>query len=252
MLRLRDARTKELTDVLPAGQRQLRVLVAPGPGLRTLGSVRAYLAADLLRRAAERSRLLPLVSDLLPPGADPAGTDVAALRAACDALNVHPPRDTLAAEAPGLPEVPTFDVGVAVGDRAEVTAMARLWIQVAVDDTSVTLGDEALPVRLILIGNRYDAAVTAGQDEVSAATRDLDRWRRLVAEWARFPSGAMARPYADAVRDALATDLDTPAALSALAALVTDQDVQVGVKFETFAAADMLLGLDLARDIGRG
>ena len=65
MLRLRDARTGELTDVLPAGRRQLRILVyAPGPF--GIGQVRAYLTADLLRRAAEISQLLPLVSDFLP------------------------------------------------------------------------------------------------------------------------------------------------------------------------------------------
>ena len=77
MLRLRDARTRELTDVLPAGRRQLRILVyAPGPF--GTGQLRAYLTADLLRRAAEISQLLPLVSDFLP--AEAADAVVAAFR----------------------------------------------------------------------------------------------------------------------------------------------------------------------------
>jgi hypothetical protein len=240
MLRLRDARTGELTDVLPAGRRQLRILV------RAQGQVRAYLTADLLRRAAEKSKLLPLVTDLVP-----AGADVTALRAECDALNVHPPRDTLIDGAAELSEVPPFDVGIALSGQAADPALARLWIAVAGDDNRGALGDEALPVRLMLLGNRYDAAVTAGDDEASAATRTLRRWRQLVAQWARTPSEAMARRYADAVLGALQRDLDTPAALTALTALADDPDVPTGAKFETFATADMLLGLDLARDIGR-
>jgi hypothetical protein len=107
MLRLRDTRTGEPTDVLPAGRRQLRILVyAPGPF--GIGQVRAYLTADLLRRAAEISQLLPLVSDFLP-----ADADMAALREAGDALNIHPPRDTFLGPASALSGVPPFDVGIA-------------------------------------------------------------------------------------------------------------------------------------------
>ena len=46
-------------------------------------------------------------------------------------------------------------------------------------------------------------------------------------------------------------DLDTPAALRVLRALEKDSEVPPGAKFETFVYADQLLGLDLARDIGR-
>jgi cysteinyl-tRNA synthetase len=46
-------------------------------------------------------------------------------------------------------------------------------------------------------------------------------------------------------------DLDTPAALRVLRSLEKDSEIPPGSKFETFAYADHLLGLDLARDIGR-
>ena len=46
-------------------------------------------------------------------------------------------------------------------------------------------------------------------------------------------------------------DLDTPAALRVLRTLEQDTEIPPGAKFETFAYADQLLGLDLARDIGR-
>jgi cysteinyl-tRNA synthetase len=61
----------------------------------------------------------------------------------------------------------------------------------------------------------------------------------------------MPRGYADAVRSAFDDDLDTPAALRALRGLERDEAVQPGARFEAFAHLDQLLGLDLARDIGK-
>src|SRR5437773_7382449 len=145
MLRLRDARTRELTDVLPAGRRQLRILVyAPGPF--GTGQLRAYLTADLLRRAAEISQLLPLVSDFLP-----AEADVAALREACDALNIHPPRDTFLGPASALSGMPPFDVGVAARPPGEIAGSARLWARVPGDAGTVDTSAEPGTVRLRLL-----------------------------------------------------------------------------------------------------
>ena len=278
MLRLRDARTGKLTDVLPAGRRQLRILVyAPGPF--GSGPVRAYLTADLLRRAAEISQMLPLVSDFLP-----AEADVTALREACDALNIHPPRDTflgpVSAVSGILSGMPPFDVGVAaVSSRGatpgpppvsprgatpgpppaapgEIAGSARLWAQVPGDAGMVDTSAEPATVRLRLLQWGYCEPIADGgpggegfQDGDAAET--LSRWRSLVAHWARSPSGAMSRPHADAIAGAFAVDLETPAALRILAALADDAGVPDGVKFETFAAADRLLGLDLARDVGK-
>jgi hypothetical protein len=266
MLRLRDARTRELTDVLPAGRRQLRILVyAPGPF--GIGQVRAYLTADLLRRAAEISQLLPLVSDFLP-----AEADVAALREACDALNIHPPRDTFLGPVSALSGLAPFDVGVAaVSSRGatpgpppaalgEIAGSARLWAQVPGDAGTVDTSAEPGTVRLRLLQCGYGEPVATGDaggggfeggDAGGSAAETLSRWRSLVAHWARSPSGAMSRAHADAISGAFAVDLETPAALRVLAALADDAGVPDGVKFETFAAADRLLGLDLARDVGK-
>jgi cysteinyl-tRNA synthetase len=52
------------------------------------------------------------------------------------------------------------------------------------------------------------------------------------------------------VLDAFSDDLDTPRALQVLRAF-EKSDAPDGSKFETFAWADRLLGLDLARDVGR-
>jgi hypothetical protein len=252
VLRLRDARTRELADVLPVGRRQLRILIsAPG-------QVRAHLTADLLRRAAEMTRLLPTMTELLPAAA-PGKT---ALRATCEALNVHPPRDTLALPVDPLTGIPLFDVGIGVvGEvpNSDVTGLARMWVHVAADSApdgapagqEPGLGEEPLAVRLTLLRHRYWQPVDNNGVPPTADAETLARWRALVARWARSPSGAVSREHAEAVKAALGDDLDTVTALSALGALAADSGVPDGVKFETFAAADHLLGLDLARDIGK-
>jgi hypothetical protein len=249
MLRLRDARTGELTDVVPAGRRQLRILVyAPGPF--GIGQVRAYLTADLLRRVADVSQLLPLVSDFLP-----ADADVAALREAGDALNIHPPRDTFLGPATALAGVPPFDVCIAATAPGEIAGSARLWARVRGDAGEVDAGAEPSELggraRLRLLWHGYGDPLGDGGCSGGDAAETLTQWRSLVAHWAQSPSGAMSRPYAEAITGAFADDLDTPAALQVLAKLAGDPDVPDGVKFETFAAADRLLGLDLARDVGK-
>ena len=256
MLRLND------TEIRPAHRGEFRVLVA---ARRTgLGQLRAYLVADLLRRWSERAGRAPTVIDLLPD-------DEAGLRAACADLNIHPPGHTLTPPvtddqlagqfADGLRE-PVFDVGVRATDQPAEQALALHWIEVAdaggtgtTAGSQVELGEEPLSVRLNLMRHGYGEALGYGGGpggaRADAAAKELARWREQVARWALSPSGAISRPYADAVSEAFGDDLDTPAALRTLTALADDPAVPDGVKFETFAAADRLFGLDLARDVGR-
>jgi hypothetical protein len=230
---------------------EFRVLVAARSA--GLGQLRGYLAADLLRRYAERTGLAPTVIDLLPAGE-------AGLRAACDQLNIHPPVYTMAEPfgagqlagqfADGLRE-PVFDVGVRVAGEAAgpvVEALAGYWLEVGSDRERVELGEEPLTVRMNLMRQGYGGE---RRGDLSPRDGELAQWRELVARWARSPSGAMSRRHADAITAAFGDGLDTPAALRELAALADDTSVSDGVKFETFAAADRLLGLDLARDVGR-
>jgi hypothetical protein len=282
-----------------------------------LGQVRAYLAADLLRRLAERARLAPTVIDLLPDQENE-------LRAVCAELNIHPPghtlrppvtKDQLAGQFTDGIRGPLFDVGVrAAGEPAElyflagtdqpdllagtdqpdllagtdqpdllagtdqpdllvgtdqpaVEGLAGHWIDVAGAGDSaaegtaspagrlLALGEEPLSVRLNLMRHGYGEVLGNGGEpgggETGTAAKDLTRWRELVARWAWSPSGAMSPRYADAITAAFADDLDTATALRQLAALADDPGEPDGVKFETFAAADRLFGLDLARDVGR-
>jgi cysteinyl-tRNA synthetase len=112
-------------------------------------------------------------------------------------------------------------------------------------------GLDPLALRLAFLEHRYRQQMNLTWDTLSAADRTLRRWRGLVAEWACSPSKPVHSPAAGQIAAAFDDDLDTPAALRALRLLEKDQDVPPGAKFESFAHADQLLGLDLARDIGR-
>jgi hypothetical protein len=217
-----------------------------------LRQVHSYLAADLIRRYAERINLTPTVTDLSPEGEKE-------LRAACDALNIHPPRHTLTLPPqldglfPDGVREPVFDLGIqpageTLPDKAK--GLAGRWISMpgtAVEAEAdrldlghgLELGQEPLSVRMAMMGFEGDPAAALG------------RWRDGVARWARSPSGAMSRPHAEAIGAAFEDNLNSAAALAVLADLEADDGVPDGVKFETFAAADRMFGLDLARDIGQ-
>jgi hypothetical protein len=201
-------------EVRPRHRGELRVLVA-ATRPAGLGQARAYLAADLLRRYAERSRLASSVVDFAP-------------------VSENDLRE------------PIFDIGVRLAvqtwARAGETpdgALATSWIDVPPDAEEVKLGEEPLVVRLNLLGFEGDAA------------QALNHWRERVAQWSRSPSGAMSRTHTEAIGAAFANGLDVRSALRVLAELDADDSVPDGVKFETFAAADRMFGLDLARDIGK-
>jgi cysteinyl-tRNA synthetase len=112
-------------------------------------------------------------------------------------------------------------------------------------------GLDPLALRLALLGHRYRDELKLTWDDLDSAGGQLARWRSQVADWARSPSKPISAGYHGQVTAAFDDDLDTPAALRALRALAGDPAVPPGSKFETFADADRLLGLDLAQDVGR-
>jgi cysteinyl-tRNA synthetase len=112
-------------------------------------------------------------------------------------------------------------------------------------------GLDPLALRLALLEHRYRQQMNLTWDTLQAAEATLLRWRQRVADWARSPSKPMCAQYVSDITGAFDDDLDTPAALRGLRELEKDEAIPPGSKFETFAHADRLLGLDLARDIGR-
>jgi len=121
----------------------------------------------------------------------------------------------------------------------------------------VLLGDitgrglDPLAFRLALLEHRYRQQLNLTWETLAGADATLRRWRDRVADWARSPSKPLCAQYTGDIISAFDDDLDTPAALRALRGLEKDGEIPPGSKFETFAHVDQLLGLDLARDVGR-
>jgi cysteinyl-tRNA synthetase len=112
-------------------------------------------------------------------------------------------------------------------------------------------GLDPLALRLALLEHRYRDELKLTWDDLTSAHGELARWRGQVADWARSPSRPISTAHNHRLTAAFDDDLDTPAALLVLRALAEDPAVPAGSKFETFADADRLLGLDLAQDVGR-
>ena len=129
--------------------------------------------------------------------------------------------------------------------------MAKSTGNVVLVSDVVERGHDPLSLRLAFLGMRYRQQANLTWDAVAAADGTLARWRRAVAQWAEEPSAPLSQPHADEVLAAFDDDLDTPRALQVLRRLEKDDAVPPGARFETFAWADRLLGLDLAREVGR-
>jgi cysteinyl-tRNA synthetase len=115
----------------------------------------------------------------------------------------------------------------------------------------VARGLDPLAARLAFLEHRYRQQMNLTWDTLTAADGTVRRWRELVADWANEPSRPVAAEYWGRITTALDDDLNTPAALLALRELAKDDSVPAGAKFETFAAADRVLGLDLVSLVGR-
>lgn len=115
---------------------------------------------------------------------------------------------------------------------------------------------DPLAVRLALLSVPHDQPAELDAAGVQRAGQLIASWRDQVARRAESPS----RPVPAAVTRRLAAAfdrLDTGAALAVLRDLAAlpdlggDETVPAGAKFEAFAQADRILGLDLAREIGK-
>jgi cysteinyl-tRNA synthetase len=111
-------------------------------------------------------------------------------------------------------------------------------------------GIDPLALRLAFLQHRYRQQMNLTWSVIEGAATTLARWRSRVAAWATAPSRPILDTWRDEFRSAIADDLDTPRALQVLHQAERDPGDE-GAKFEFFAWADRVLGLDLARDVGR-
>jgi len=228
--------------------------VRVGRDTADLTGLRVLLTADLLTRLAELGGLQVLITRAFT--GDPAGQG--AVERAATALGIHPP--SLAAPL-GTP--PGKPVGMHVADDGAVgeSDLGRIMIRVAPARLALDahaaraatdlFGDhDPMAVRLALMSfpRHQIAELTAGV--LASALETLGQWRRSVAGWAEYPSHAIPEWIAAAVRAAFGY-VGIASALDLLDALTVDETLPPGARFETFAYTDRILGLDLARDIGR-
>jgi cysteinyl-tRNA synthetase len=267
VFRLYDTKLGAVTEISLARPGQLRMcsggpVTSQPPDLATL---RALLLPDLIRRNAERHGLSVIVCQ--STGAEAADE---AFRADCTRLNLLPP-DFAAppAEFPALArrvrgeviDIQTGDIDQPLPQvrhfaRAEPVRFDHHEIGTSAG-TVVTLADltdrglDPLAARLEFLEHRHREQADLTWDTLAAVSEALGGWRELVAAWADEPSRPMCADYSSAIGDALDDDLDTPAVLGTLRDLAADREIPAGSKFETFAAADRVLGLDLVSMVGR-
>ncbi|MEU5340909.1 hypothetical protein AB0H18_08740 [Streptomyces sp. NPDC020766] len=260
MLRITDARTGEPTDATPARRGLTRVEAhVPRPDITGL---RVLLVADVLVRALEISGT-PVWTVLT-------GTEGREeLRARATALGIRPFEDERDSGS-GLGEAQVLRVsapetGTAEGavvrdeagnDGAGNDASANgLRVEVAPADAGSGVADDderASALRLALLSCPRREPLLLDEGALTDAEDTLRRWRGAVATWATRPSGPIPDPVRQQLRAAWEDDLDVPAVLAVLRKVETSGTVPDGARFETYAYADRLLGIELTRDIGRG
>ena len=263
VLRLLDAHTGSPAEVRPARPGVLRICVhlpqaVAGSGITAL---RVLLIADLLARTAELGGLQALTA-LQTAGASPG--QAAAIEGDAGALGIHPPAAHAdCRDAPSALGGPV-DVHVAGGDAGLDPGPAGLSVSVGAAqlagagpypdpaDGGLFAGPryDPLAVRLALMSFPSRRPADVNDDGLAMAGETLGSWRQQVARWAESPSRPIPAAIAEAARAAFGS-LDTVSVLALLRGLLSDADVPAGAKFETFVYADRVLGLDLAREVGR-
>jgi len=262
VIRLLDARTGSPAEVRPAQPGVLRICAhAPAAAGSGMTALRVLLVADLLARTAELGGLQTLTAVQL---AGPSPGRAAAIEGDAAALGIHPPAAHGACgDAPALLGG-QVDVHVAGDDAGMGPGPAGLFARVGTaylagaDDYPGPAGGRLfagsrggpLAVRLALMSFPGHHPADVDDGALAQADGTLGSWRQHVARWAESPSRPIPGPIAEAARAAF-SDLDTVSALALLRGLLPDADVPAGAKFETFVYADRILGLDLAREVGR-
>jgi cysteinyl-tRNA synthetase len=187
---------------------------------------------------------------------------------ACSAMSVLGLGDVIDLHTGGIGQrFPHHENERAQSDAAAGHEVVRCWVHgedtwfegtpFAEPGNAVLLADltkrglDPLALRLAFLEHHYREPLDLTWQALAEADRTLRDWRNQVARWATHPSRPMSAEHVAQVAAAFDDDLDTRSALGALRALARSPEVAAGAKFETFAHVDSLLGLDLARDVGR-
>jgi cysteinyl-tRNA synthetase len=116
-------------------------------------------------------------------------------------------------------------------------------------------GFDPLAFRLLCFGIRYRNEMDFSWEALESAHTRLRRLRQRVSDWSRADRPAqLSLPAAELdrrFRDAVADDLDLPAAVEVLSEAVSSS-ASDGEKYALLASWDAVLGLDLERNVSEG
>jgi cysteinyl-tRNA synthetase len=104
-------------------------------------------------------------------------------------------------------------------------------------------GFDPLALRFCLLENRYRSQMDLTWDSIAAANATLKRWRK-----SGFGKATSYQPD-QAIIEALNNDLDTPRVMQRLRSVEKDPNLSDAEKAELFTFADLVLALDLRRDL---
>lgn len=235
MLRITDARTGEPAEI----RRALTRVHAHVPG-NDASALRVLVVADVLARALELGG-----SPVLLVGDPPT-----VLRERADDLGIRP---TEAVGTRGgqrvLRVVGSGESGGGTADTPD-TPGNEVTVEVAPVVGPEDSAASGAALRLALLRQPRRTSVTLDAAALAEAVDALDHWRKAVAGWATRPSRPIPEDARQALRAAWEDDLDVVAVLGVLRDMEGARDVPDGARFETYAYADRLLGLELTREIG--
>lgn len=106
---------------------------------------------------------------------------------------------------------------------------------------------DPLAARLLFLQSRYRAQMNFTREGLSAADTALRRWRRSIEDWSGAPKGGATDTYEARFVAAMSEDLDTPAAVKLVPAVIGATDLEPGTKRDLLLKWDAFLGLDLGR-----
>jgi cysteinyl-tRNA synthetase len=127
--------------------------------------------------------------------------------------------------------------------------MAKSTGNVFVIDDVIERDHDPLSFRLLCFQTRYRSEMNFDWDALAGADRTLTRLRQRMQEWSDAPRDGLSPEAKDAdgrFREAVADDLDLPAALRVLNETVSS-GLPDGDKYALLASWDSVLGLDLER-----
>jgi hypothetical protein len=215
-----------------------------------LADLRVLLVADVLTRIAELNGVQVIA--VMPTASPPP----AALGQNASALGIHPPvacTGTMEAAAllGGPADVHVAGTAARLGDRENGVLIAVGPVDDQTPDSASGHRGDLLPLRLAWMSRPHRQPVELTRATLADGDETLSRWRRKVAEWADQPSRPIPAEIAGRLAVAFDDDLNTVAVLEILRSVESDHGLPAGAKFETFAFADRVLGLELVREIGQ-